>query len=191
MKCKTIRFGEMEVDEKDIIQFPEGILGFEKSKQFCLVDPGDDTFILWLQSLSEPEVAFPLLEPKLFREGYEVKLTASERELLQLTEMREAVVFSIITIPEDVSRMTANLKAPIVINSRAMTGKQAVLNKNEYSVKHSMFRELKAHIATARAALGISSEKAPQQSQTPAHGTVHPSHFLMSAGSSKCSESRV
>ena len=50
MKITTTRFGELEVDKKDIIEFTEGLLGFENLKKFFIVDPGDQTLILWLQS---------------------------------------------------------------------------------------------------------------------------------------------
>ena len=37
MKIKTTRFGELEVDKKDIIEFTEGLLGFENLKKFFVV----------------------------------------------------------------------------------------------------------------------------------------------------------
>jgi flagellar assembly factor FliW len=57
-------------------------------------------------------------------------------------------VFSILTIPEDVTQMTANLKAPLVINIGGQIAKQVVLQENEYSIKHLMFKELRAHLIT-------------------------------------------
>ncbi len=67
MKVTTTRFGELEVDKKDFISFKEGLLGFEHLKRFFIVDPGDQTLILWLQSVDDSSVAFPIIEPKIFQ----------------------------------------------------------------------------------------------------------------------------
>lgn len=64
MKIKTTRFGELEVDKKDIIEFTEGLLGFENQKKFFIVDPGDQTLILWLQAIDDAGTAFPIIEPR-------------------------------------------------------------------------------------------------------------------------------
>jgi hypothetical protein len=40
------------------------------------------------------------------------------------------------------------LKAPLVINLKENIAKQVVLQENEYSIKHLMFKELRAHLIT-------------------------------------------
>lgn len=144
MKITTSRFGMLEVEEKDIVHFADGLLGFENLKRYFIVDPADETLILWLQSADMPEVAFPILEPKIFKSDYKVRLSASELRSLQIdsTKNKDALVYCILTIPDDVSRMTANLKAPLVINSASQQARQVVLQENEYSVKYSMYKEL-------------------------------------------------
>ncbi len=144
----------------ETIQIPQGILGFPEYKKFCLVDPGDEIFILWLQSLENPEIAFPLLEPKLFKPDYAVRLSAAELRELKLENVNQSAVFSILTISEDITKMTANLKAPLVINLKQQIAKQVVLQENEYSIKHEMFKELRAHLVTlnAQKSVGIANE---------------------------------
>ncbi len=148
MIVKTGRFGQLTIGEEEKILVPQGLLGFPEFTQFCLVDPGDETLILWLQSLENPEIAFPLLEPKIFKPDYSARLSASELRELKLENVNQSAVFSILTIPEDVTQMTANLKAPLVINLKEQIAKQVVLQENEYSIKHLMFKELRAHLAT-------------------------------------------
>lgn len=151
MKVQTSRFGALEVQEKDLIELPEGLFGFENLKKYFVVDPSDDTMILWLQSFDLPEIAFPILEPKIFRPDYHVRLSASELRALRLNEVTpgETLVYAVLTVPEDPRQMTANLKAPIVINAKEGMGRQVVLQENEYSVKCSMYRELLAVIMSA------------------------------------------
>lgn len=151
MIIKTGRFGQLTVEEESKIYFPEGVLGFADNKWFSLIDPGDDTLILWLQSLDNPNLALPVLEPKIFRPDYAVRLSAAELRLLKLENVNQSAVFSILTIPEEITEMSANLKAPLVINLREQLGRQVVLQENEYSIKHAMFKELRAHLLTIAA----------------------------------------
>lgn len=145
---KTGRFGQLNVSQEELIRIPQGLLGFPEYTEFCLVDPGDDTLILWLQSLENPDIAFAVLEPKIFRTDYAARLSAAELRELKLENINQSAVFSILTIPEDATQMTANLKAPVVINLKEQIAKQVVLQENEYSIKHLMFKELRAHLAT-------------------------------------------
>lgn len=148
MIAKTGRFGQLTVGDDECIIIPQGLLGFPDFKSFCLIDPGDETLILWLQSLEHPEIAFPLLEPKIFKPDYSARLSAAELRELKLENINQSAVFSVLTIPEDISNMTANLKAPLVINLKHQIAKQVVLQENEYSIKHEMFRDLRAHLVT-------------------------------------------
>ncbi len=150
MIVKTGRFGQLTIGNEEIVSAPSGLLGFPDLKKFCLVDPAHDTLILWLQSLDQPEIAFPLLEPKIFKPDYATRLSASELRELKLANVNHSAVFSILTIPEDVTQMSANLKAPIVINLKEQLMRQVVLQENEYSIKNLMFKELRAHLITIK-----------------------------------------
>jgi flagellar assembly factor FliW len=160
MKVNTSRFGAVDVPDADIVEFPDGLLGFESLKRFFVVDPADETLILWLQSADSPDVAFPILEPKLFKADYKVRLSANELRSLKISSAssKDTLVYCILTIPEDVTTMTANLKAPVVINAADQVARQVVLQENEYSVKFSMYRELVAVMMSAASAV-----KAPAQ----------------------------
>lgn len=161
MVVQTGRFGQVEVSSEEIISIPSGVLGFPEDHNFCLVDAGDDTLILWLQSLSNPHLAFPLLEPKIFKPEYIVRLSAAELRELRLASIKDASVFTILTLPTDLTQMTANLKAPLVINTREKVAKQVVLQENDQPIKHAMFKELRAHLVTLRASnpAGIKGDK--------------------------------
>ena len=148
MNISTTRFGLVKVDKGDVLSFKEGILGFENLTQFFIVDPEDDTLIMWLQSIDDESIAFPLLEPEVFCPGHNVKLLPSELKSLELENVADARIYSLLTIPKDVTRMSANLKAPIVINCSHNIARQIVLQDNALSVRYEMYRELKAHIIT-------------------------------------------
>ncbi len=146
MVVQTGRFGQIEISTDEIITIPSGILGFPEEQDYCLVDSGDDTLILWLQSLTNPHLAFPVLEPRIYKNDYVVRLSASELRELRLDSIKEASVFTILTIPGNLTEMTANLKAPVVINTRSRIAKQVVLQENDQPIKHPMFQELRTHL---------------------------------------------
>ena len=146
VKIQTTRFGELEVDKNDIVQFKDGILGFDQLKNFFVVDPGDQTLILWLQSTDDKSVAFPIIEPKIFKPDYAVKLMPIDFASLELENLNSASVYTILTIPQNVLEMSANLKAPIVINNKNKMAKQIVLQDSKLEVRLAMYNELKKHI---------------------------------------------
>jgi flagellar assembly factor FliW len=155
---QTGRFGQIEISTDEIISIPSGILGFPEEQNYCLVDPGDETLILWLQSLTSPHLAFPVLEPRIFKSNYIVRLSAAELRELRLTSINDASVFTILTIPSVLSDMTANMKAPIVINVKEKVAKQVVLQENDQPIKHPMFKELRSQILNFR-----TSTKSPEK----------------------------
>ena len=140
MKVKTTRFGELEVNPNDILTFAEGLLGFENLKKYFVVDPGDSTLILWLQSTEDEKIAFPIIEPKIFKPDYIAKLLPADLNGLELESLSNAKLYAILTIPANVVEMSANLKAPVVINSAKKIGKQIVLQDSKLSVKHEMYK---------------------------------------------------
>ncbi len=142
----TSRFGKIEINDNDIINFNDGILGFENENKFCIVDPNDQTLIIWLQSITTPELAFPMIEPQIFKADYQANLLPADLSSVQLETQTQAYIYNILTIPADISEMSANLKAPIVINSQNNLGKQIVLQDNKLEVKFSMYKELKTAI---------------------------------------------
>jgi flagellar assembly factor FliW len=146
VKVVTTRFGELEVQDKELFQIPEGILGFESQKNFFLVDPNDQTLILWLQSKDEPALAFPVIEPKIFNPEYSLKLLPLELESLELKDLSDASVYCILTIPKQVMDMSANLKAPLIINNKTRKGRQIVLQDSKLEVRLPIYNELKKYI---------------------------------------------
>src|SRR3954469_16036619 len=109
MIIHTSRFGAISITAEDVIQFPEGLLGFNELRRFVLLDDPTDEIFAWLQSCEDPNIAFPLLEPELFTASYKVQLTKHDMETLGLSSASAPVrCFAVITIPQDPTQMTAN-----------------------------------------------------------------------------------
>jgi|SRR5690554_3118461 len=137
------RLGELNVEEKDIVQFPQGILGFEEYKRYTVIEQEDSVFS-FLQSIDEPELAFVVMYPELVDGSYSVALTKEQIALLEIDNPSDGLVYGIVTVPEKVSEMTINLQAPIVINKNKNLGAQIVLMDGKYHTRHNVLAELQA-----------------------------------------------
>ncbi len=145
MHIETTRFGALDVEERKVITFPEGMPGFEEHRLFTLVphhtaDGGKGSLFVWLQSLEDGGLAFLAMEPHQAFPDYAPRVPRAEMEALALTE--EAArprLYSLLTIPQgDPSGITANLMAPVVVNPRARLAKQVVLNTDQYGLRHRL-----------------------------------------------------
>ena len=146
MVIKTSRFGLVELKSEDVLTFPEGLLGFQDLRQFVLLDDPNDDIFAWLQSCELPSIAFPVLEPELFGHKYAVTLNRNDQESLKLQAGQTPAYLNIITIPDDATEMTANIKAPIVINVNQRIARQCVLQDNNLAIKEKIFTKLQSRV---------------------------------------------
>jgi len=144
MKVSTSRFGEIEVPDEDIIRFPFGILGFDNSSDYVILNDPATEPLRWLQSLQEPELAFVIIDPLRFRTEYELDLSDEDVESLELQSPEEAITYAIVVIPKnEPQKMTANLQGPIVINAARMIAKQVISTNSSHKLKHFVLDEMR------------------------------------------------
>jgi flagellar assembly factor FliW len=146
MRIKTSRFGAVDLTEEDILTFPEGLLGFTDLRKFVLLDDPNDEIFAWMQSCENPGIAFPILEPELFASNFKVELSRTDLEVLASKRDESFRYFTIVTIPEDPTQMTANLKAPIVINVKSRRARQCVLQDNNLAIREPIFSKLQQRV---------------------------------------------
>lgn len=145
MKLSTKNFGEIEIDDKKIINFIDGIPGFDDQKEFIIIDnPNEEVPFKWLQSLDDTGLAFIIINPFLFKPDYVFDIPEQALKKLKIKEEADVVVYSIVNIPDDITKMTANLLGPVIINTKEMLGKQIVLDDNRYTTKHFILEKAKA-----------------------------------------------
>lgn len=147
MTVETRLFGTITIDEDKVIVFPGGIVGFPYMTKFTLIRDEEDAnaAIMWLQSLDEPQFAMPVVDPTLIIDGYNPIVTDEGDEGLKtLGELKPEDTFILVTItvPSDIEKMTANLKAPIVINMANNKAVQIIV-EDAYEVKHPIYETLK------------------------------------------------
>ena len=143
MILQTKHFDAIEINEEDVISFPKGIPGFEDQKRFAILAKVDDENpFKWLQSVDNGDVAFVVLDPRTFKNRYDLKIDDNTSNDLEIENLEDVLVYTIVTIPDEISKMTANLKAPLVINAKKNKGCQLILDSNNYSFRHSVLEEL-------------------------------------------------
>lgn len=160
MQLNTKHFGIIEVDEKGIIDFFYGLPGFEEVKKFVLLgSEGDDSPFKWLQSVDKPDLAFVVVDPFSIKKDYDIDIDDEVVELLGVETVKDVLVLSIVVVPEDTSKATMNLKAPVIINTKKHKGIQVVLDTDKYSVRHYILDELRKQEVAAN--VGADKEERP------------------------------
>ena len=142
MKITTRVFGEIEIDNSKIIRFPSGIIGFPEMTDFALVfdeEKGKDTPIRWLQSLQESGFAMPVMDPLLVASEYNPEV--EDNHLIPLGEMNaeDTLVLVTVTVPKDLTKMSVNLQAPIIINADSKKATQIIVNSEKYPIKYYIY----------------------------------------------------
>ncbi len=133
MLVNTTRFGKVEVDDARVISFPKGLLGFPAYKHYVLIEPGEDTFFFWLQSIDAPDLAFVVTDPSLFVSTYKVPIKPEQMRDLDMQSVEEAQVFVIVNKRDQT--LTGNLQGPLVINVNRKMGEQLVLSDRRFTTR--------------------------------------------------------
>ncbi len=126
MKIETTRFGSVQIEPDDLLTFPAGMAGLETCRQWVLLADAHNESLGWLQSATRPEIALAVVSPRRFVPEYQVRVYRTELAPLNLTQMKDAQVLTIVA--KNDRSITLNLKAPLVINLPQRLGRQVVTN---------------------------------------------------------------
>lgn len=152
MKAVTRLFGTIDVADDKIITMERGMIGFPNLTHFALIfdeEKKDKKFkIMWLQSMDDGDVAFPVADPIQIKEDY--KPLVNEEIIAPLGDMTEENTYILVTVtvPKRVEDFSVNLKAPIVINMDTNKGAQ-IITEDDYPVKFKVYDLLKGNTEKA------------------------------------------
>lgn len=130
IKIKTDRFGELQIDESEIIHFPMGIPGipFDRFIVRDCLDP-----IKWLIAVDDPDAAMLIVSPFKYFPTYGFELSDEIVSILGAESEEELEVYVALLKYND--GVAANLKSPFVINKNKRIGVQILLEDERYSFK--------------------------------------------------------
>ena len=132
------RFGSVPLTEEAIVRFSEGLPGFEELREFLLLGPPDLAPVQFLVSLEDPEISFPILAAQLCLSDYAPELDGAELRALGVSDPSALAVYAILTFHHECERVTANLRAPVLINPSARVGRQVTLGDSTHSLRHAL-----------------------------------------------------
>ncbi len=156
MEIKSSFFGEQSIDPSTIINFPNGIPGFEDQTRFKLFhQEGDSPLIFWLQSLDDASLVFSVAQPSIFNINYSFVLNDAEEATLGIDDTADILLLVILhkdtDQPSTIKSLKAHalsllgatsdqpaikgvIRAPLVINSAKRIGLQKVLAQIEQNI---------------------------------------------------------
>jgi len=143
VQVKTMRFGEITVAADLIITVPKGLLGFESSRHYVIIETPDSVPFKWLQSLDDPALAFVIVNPIVFFAEYRIDVDPRELSELNIADPASVMTYVIVSVPDgDMSRMSVNLQGPVIISTENNLAKQLVMVNGPYSTVHSILPQL-------------------------------------------------
>ncbi len=151
MKITTRKFGEIEIDEQDVLSMPQGLAGFADYKKFVLIQDPETDPLCWFQSVEEPNLSLVVMDPFIFKKDYTIDGDSVIREMKwENTSEEDLLVYVVVNIfassaqnqegneKEGNRKITANLAGPLVINSNNHEAIQVVLPNPDYSCQHEI-----------------------------------------------------
>ncbi len=142
MKAETKFFGTIDIDDDKIIHFPNGIIGFEYLKNFALIfdsEREEPSKISWLQSMEEPLMVLPVINPIDITEAYNPFIEDELMKNIGNPADEDILILVSMSIPSDLTKMTANLKGPFIINTVDRKAMQVIVENPEYEVKYNVY----------------------------------------------------
>ena len=135
MYIATSRFGPVQIDADDVLEFPAGVVGLETCRRWVLLADAENSALGWLQSADRPDVALAVVSPRRYVPNYQIRVGRRDLAPLELKETTAAQVLAIVNKTDQ--RITINLKAPLVFNLERRRGVQ-VVTRDEQPLQHEL-----------------------------------------------------
>lgn len=153
MKAETRIFGTIDIADDKIITLNKGMIGFPELQHFSLIfdeERGIDTFsIMWLQSMDDGDIAFPVIMPTLIKPDYAPSVNDEILSPLGELTTDNTYILTTVTVPSNIERITSNFQAPIIINTDNNKGAQIIV-EGDYEIRfpiYDLLQQLKSEKA--------------------------------------------
>ncbi len=135
------RVGSVEVLEENVLTFPRGLLGFEGRSEYVVVPlphEGMERFKL-LQSLTDPALGFIVTEAAAAANAIDPKDLHDAYKQCDV-KPSDALTLLIVSFRRENGgvEMSANLRAPIVIDVGRKIGRQHVMSNGRYAIRFTL-----------------------------------------------------
>ncbi|HCR16779.1 MAG TPA: flagellar assembly protein FliW [Candidatus Latescibacteria bacterium] len=142
IRFKHVRFEEQEVSRERVIEFPDGVPGFEQFKSFAVFSNPESEPFQWLLSIENEQLGFVVINPLMIWAEYDPRISREDLKSLEVDDPEDVVIYTIVTLTDDPMGVTANLSGPILLNSANMKARQLALLDDRYTTKHKILDTL-------------------------------------------------
>jgi flagellar assembly factor FliW len=126
MTASSARMGT--VHDFPAIELVQPLPGFPEHRQFALVQLDEDGVLCQLQSLEDPALRFLVMSPVPFFPDYAPEVADDVVEDLRITSPEDVIVLLVLNAGESLDTTTANLMAPVVVNTATLQARQVILD---------------------------------------------------------------
>lgn len=132
------RFGTVRVNKDNRLRVVGGLLGFERFTDFALVELPHDavTHFKVLQSIEDPALSFVVTPLNL---ASDIVDSADLDEALEGcgVDRANSLVLLVVTVRAEgeAVTMTANLRAPVIVDIEQHVARQVVMTSNRYPIR--------------------------------------------------------
>jgi flagellar assembly factor FliW len=143
LKITVSHFGEIDVAETDIFNATVPVPGFPDSHRYFFIERDKIKPFKWFQSADDPNLTFVVVEPQYFFHDYKPKFGAFDLKEIGLGPGEKPTMYAIVVLPEDLTKMTANMRGPLIVNPAEHLFKQVFIETDRWSVRESIIEGIK------------------------------------------------
>jgi len=137
MKVDTPRWGAIEIDPATVIHFETGLAGFPECSDFIVMDHDRSTPLKWLQCIDTPGLSFVIIEPEQILASYTVDVPEPVMKKIGWNgDVNPSDVAVFVILNCDGENLTANLRAPVVVNVKERRAIQLILDDPNIPLRH-------------------------------------------------------
>lgn len=136
VRIETARFGTVEVDEEAILEFVEGLPGFPDCRRFVILEHDRRSPVRWMQSVDRGEIAFLVADPHDVLPAWELPIPAATLERLGIDAAAPGAIGVLLILNVAGERLTANLRAPVVVDVARRRAMQVILEDDRLPLRH-------------------------------------------------------
>ena len=139
LAIESTRFGKIEIDESIVLEFESGMIGFPEHRRYAILKQRDDSVFMWLHSIDDGGLAFPIVLPWVFHWDYEVKLSDDDMAAIGVERADQISIYCVVNVGADVRAATINLFSPIVVNNDDRRARQVINTAEGYATRDALF----------------------------------------------------
>lgn len=125
----------MSVPDLPVIELVRPMPGFPDDRRFALVELDDAGTLCSLSSLDNPELRFLVVPPEAFFPEYAPEIDDATVAELEIGSEAEVLVLLVLSPGSSLPDTTANLRAPVVLNTANRRACQVILDDGALLVR--------------------------------------------------------